>query len=145
MCSEVIRGGPRPWKRRDGIQVIHAAMKPPSPTDVDFSALGLTFPVIKDTTNMTKHGWSEPPSAMPALPFFVERTQVGSSIPVYTEFKAGRTKIVTILRRCGGDVASLRDEMQKVCGTEVIVRPGKLIVNGNYSMRLKKWLIGLGF
>jgi hypothetical protein len=36
--------------------------------------------------------------------------------------------------------------MEKVCGGQpVTVRPGKLVVDGNYHIRLKKWLAGLGF
>lgn len=82
---------------------------------------------------------------MPGLPFEVERTFVGSSLPVYTEYKHGRTKVQTILRKCRGDILLLKNEMEKVCGKPIIVRPGKLVVDGNYNMRLKKWLAGLGF
>ena len=64
---------------------------------------------------------------------------------MYTEFKGARTKVITILRRCGGDIGALKEEMEKVCEAPVLVRPGKLMVEGNYVMRLKKWLIGLGF
>lgn len=39
----------------------------------------------------------------------------------------------------------LKSEMEKVVGKEVSIKPGKLVVDGNYHMRLKKWLIGLGF
>ena len=40
----------------------------------------------------------------------------------------------------------LKEEMEKVCDNkEVIARPGKLVVEGNYHLRLKKWLSGLGF
>lgn len=40
---------------------------------------------------------------------------------------------------------ALKAEMEKVCdGKEVTVRPGKLVVDGNYVLRVKKWLTGLG-
>lgn len=35
--------------------------------------------------------------------------------------------------------------MSKVCdGKEVRIRIGRLEVDGNYSQRLKRWIIGLG-
>jgi hypothetical protein len=64
----------------------------------------------------------------------------------YTDYKAGRTKRVTILRKCRGDVALLKEEMEKIVdGNTVRVHPGRLEVDGNYEKRLKKWLLGLGF
>ncbi len=65
---------------------------------------------------------------------------------MYTEWLGSRTKITTIVRRISGDVKVLKEEMEKVCDNkEVIARPGKLVVEGNYHLRLKKWLSGLGF
>ena len=65
---------------------------------------------------------------------------------MYTDYKNGRTKIITILRKCGGDVGLLKEEMAKVCdGRDIIVRAGSLHVDGNYHRRLKTWLAGLGF
>ena len=95
-------------------------------------------------------GWTKPHDVQPNeftkdLPFFVERTAIGQSLPVYTELLNGRTKLVTVLRRCKGDVKLLKEEMEKVIGQEVIVRPGKLVTEGNSVLRLKKWLVGLGF
>ena len=120
-------------------------MRPAHDPNVDFSQLGLTYPLTHPTESITKNGWAEPPKERPNLPFYVERTYVGSSIPVYSEYKGARTKVITILRKCGGDIAALKEEMEKVCESEVLVRPGKLMVEGNFVMRLKKWLIGLGF
>jgi large subunit ribosomal protein L49 len=75
----------------------------------------------------------------------VERTVVGDSLPVYTDYKNGRTKVITILRRCGGDVQTLRDEMQKVCDNRTVrICTGRLEVDGNFALRVKYWLIGLG-
>jgi len=127
--------------------VIHAAQKPAEPRDVDFDSLGLKYPVThKPEWLINRTTWSPPPASPPTnLPFAVDRTAVGASLPVYTDYKAGRTKVVTILRKCRGDIAQLRDEMEKVVGKPVIVRPGKLVVNGNFHARLKLWLAGLGF
>jgi hypothetical protein len=64
---------------------------------------------------------------------------------VYTDYKGGRTKVITILRRCSGNIDILKQEMEKVCGCEVQVCHGSLKVDGNYRLRLKKWLAGIGF
>jgi hypothetical protein len=39
----------------------------------------------------------------------------------------------------------LKGDLEKIVGEEVTVRPGKLVVNGNCVLRVKKWLLGLGF
>lgn len=145
IAEGVTRGGPRPWKNREVTVINHASMRPAMDADIDFSTLNLKYPLIISTENLTKSGWAKPPLAPPALPFFVERSTVGAAIPVYTEFKGGGTKVLTILRKIGGDINALKEEMEKVCETEVMVRPGKLVVAGNYSLRMKKWLIGIGF
>ena len=67
-------------------------------------------------------------------------------MPVYTEFKGAGTKVETILRRISGDVKVLKEDLDEVVeNAEVTVRPGKLVVRGNYTLRIKKWLLGLGF
>jgi len=146
-------GGPRPWKKRGMPIAIHASQRPAEPDDVDFASLGLKFP-LKYTPSLVipRSKWSAPPEPSAdgtrhtdGLPFVVDRTSIGGSLPVYTDYKAGGTQVVTILRKCRGDVKVLKDEMEKVVGKEVIVKPGKLVVVGNYHSRLKKWLAGLGF
>lgn len=39
------------------------------------------------------------------LPYFVERTKVGRSLPVYTDVSHNGLKITTIVRRIYGDIA----------------------------------------
>ena len=69
-----------------------------------------------------------------------------NGLPVYTDFKGqGLTKVITVLKKCGGDINALKADMEKVTGAEVEVRPGKLVVKGNYVRRIKMWLSGLGF
>ncbi len=77
----------------------------------------------------------------------MQRSSSGSSgLPVYTDYKSqGQTKVITILKKCGGDIEALKEEMEKVTGSQVEIRPGKLIVKGNYVRRMKMWLSGLGF
>ena len=50
------------------------------------------------------------------LPFSVTRTPVGKQLPVYTDYKNGRTRVVTLLRKYEGDETVLADEVQRVCG-----------------------------
>ena len=122
--------------------------RPPESADIDFNSLGLTYPLTCKPKIVTPTGWTEPPAQPPSnLPFFVQRSSSGSSgLPVYTDFKSqGQTKVITILKKCGGDIEALKKEMEKVTGTEVELRPGKLIVKGNYVRRMKLWLSGLGF
>lgn len=140
-----IRG--RPFKLRGSPVAIHAVHKPAEKTNIDFTQLGLTYEMKHDPPVLIKEThWTELPTSRPVeLPFFVERTEVSGSLPVYTDIKNGLTKKITILRRCRGDIMALKAEMEKVCdGKEVTVRPGKLVVDGNYVLRVKKWLTGLG-
>ena len=61
-------------------------------------------------------------------------------MPVYSDYKGAGTKVETILRRISGDVETLREELVKVVEkAQVTVRPGKLVVRGNYNLRIKKW------
>ena len=121
--------------------------RPPEHADIDFNSLGLKYPLTHTPQIVTPTGWTEPPAQPPNLPFFVQRSSSGSSgLPIYTDYKSqGQTKVITILKKCGGDIEELRKEMEKVTGTEVEIRPGKLIVKGNFVRRIKLWLSGLGF
>lgn len=136
----------RPFKKRDGYKVVHATQQPAQKAGIDFTSLNLKYE-IKEIPKFVvqKHCWSPKPEVPPALPFMVDRTDIGLSLPVYTDFKHGRTKVVTILRKIRGDVNVLQQELEKVVGKPVTVRPGKLVVDGNYHRRLKIWLTGLGF
>mmetsp|Transcript_18372 Transcript_18372/g.18459 ORF Transcript_18372/g.18459 Transcript_18372/m.18459 type:complete len:152 (-) Transcript_18372:36-491(-) len=139
-----IRG--RPYKKRNTFYPIHASQRPAESAEIDYSSLGLKYlPTHTPEGVITKIGWSKAPLNNPDLPFQIDRTLVGSSLPVYTDFKAGRTKVVTILRKCRGDISTLREEMEKICGREVKITPGKLQVDGNYHLRIKLWLMRLGF
>ena len=139
--------GTAPRRKKNTPIAWHAAQRPAESSDIDFATLGLKYvPTHTPEVKIPKYYWTPPPTEklIPGLPFFVERSSV-SALPVYTDYKAGRTKVVTIVRRCRGDIDALKEEMEKVCGKEVTIRPGKLVVDGNYHIRLKKWLAGLGF
>lgn len=135
----------RPWKKHDTPIAIHQSQRPPEIAFINFDELELTHKLTHSTElKVPRIGWSPKPETSPNLPFLVERSHVGH-LPVYTEFKAGRTKVVTQLRKIRGDVDSLRKDMEKVVGKPVKIMPGKLQVDGNFALRLKIWLTGLGF
>ena len=145
LCAPAAAG--RLMSSRVSRHVIHGSQKPAAERDVDFASLGLKYvPTHKIETLINRTTWTPPPDKQPDnLPFAVDRTVIGMSLPIYTDYKGGGTKVVTILRKCRGDISALRDEMEKVCGKPVLVRPGKLVVDGNFHARLKLWLAGLGF
>ncbi|DAZ95994.1 TPA: hypothetical protein N0F65_009295 [Lagenidium giganteum] len=93
------------------------------------------------------NGWSPAPEKpVEGLPFHVKRTAVGLQLPVYRDYRNGRTRVLTILRRYKGNEDELATEMSKVCfGKEVVARPGRLEVTGDHVKDIKQWLTGLGF
>ena len=138
--------GTKPLKKRNTPIAIHASQRPEPPIPDNFDALGLEIkPIISPEILIERSFWSPPPNVKTNYPFMVDRTGVGKALPIYTDYVGGNTKVVTILRKCKGDIALLKSEMEKVVGKQVQVKPGKLIVVGNYSRRLKLWLASLGF
>lgn len=81
-----------------------------------------------------------------ASPSQVSRTTLGKQVPVYTEFKNGRTRRLTVVRRVTGSEAALARELYRVTGGATItVHAGRVEVEGDRSKELKTWLMGLGF
>lgn len=90
-------------------------------------------------------GWLPHPRPPPLL-VQVSRTTLGQQIPVYTEFKNGRTRRLTIVRRVTGSEDALAKELYRVTGgASIAVRTGRVEVEGDRSKELKTWLAGLGF
>jgi hypothetical protein len=136
----------RPVRRKNARPVVHQSQRPAESAEIDFTALGLKY-AVKEIPQfvVARTAWSPPPATPPKLPFMIDRTDVGQSLPVYTEIVGGGTKKLTVLRKVRGDVAELLSDMEKVVGKPVLLKPGKLVVEGNYHRRLKTWLTGLGF
>lgn len=107
----------------------------------------LKFPLRDiDPGSVKPSKWAEPMGGYEDLPFRVFRTTKGKQIPVYTDYKNGRTRCLTIVRRFRGDVNELAMEMSRVCDNQpVMVRPGRVEVVGNYYGRVYEWLTRLGF
>lgn len=138
-----------PKRFRDGRAVVHQAARPAEDGDVDFGPMKLKYALTNDINVdalQARSGWTPPPTTMPELPFHIERSHVGQSLPVYTDYKGGRTKVVTVLRKVSGDVSELLIDLRKVCDmSEIEIRPGKVVIHGNYHWRVKHWLARLGF
>lgn len=99
-----------------------------------------------DPSIITPSKWAPPMGGYEDLPFRVFRTVKGKQIPVYTDYKNGRTRCLTLVRRFRGDVHSLAEEMSRVCDNRpVTIRPGRVEVLGNYRGRVAEWLQRLGF
>lgn len=91
----------------------------------------------------------------------VERTSIGGSLPVYTQYKNGRTRVITKVRKFSGDaeacLASVRGlfsnalkqalarEVSFACGgAPAVVRNGRIEVTGYYARDVTQHLLRLG-
>eukprot|EP00455_Lapot_gusevi_P029677 TRINITY_DN317_c0_g1_i3.p1 TRINITY_DN317_c0_g1~~TRINITY_DN317_c0_g1_i3.p1 ORF type:complete len:152 (-),score=13.25 TRINITY_DN317_c0_g1_i3:64-519(-) len=79
-----------------------------------------------------------------SISFKVERTS-SKFLPVYTDYKNGGTRVLTLLRKIKGDVKNLQEEVSKLTGLPVTVRPGRIEVPGNQRQLLCQWLTRMGF
>lgn len=107
----------------------------------------LRFPLREiDPKIVTPSKWAPPMGGYEHLPFRVFRTPKGKQLPVYTDYKNGRTRCLTIVRRFRGSAEELAEELSRVCdGNRVSIRPGRVEVKGNYRGRVAEWLQRLGF
>eukprot|EP00118_Oscarella_pearsei_P028424 m.2111 g.2111 ORF g.2111 m.2111 type:complete len:125 (+) comp8313_c0_seq2:143-517(+) len=85
------------------------------------------FPVrlLSSETKETPSGW-KPPQGVRAdadLGFFVRRSKF-NNLPVYTDFRHGRSKKITIIRKVEGDLLKLAD-----CVHEILPEGAKVSVN----------------
>ena len=156
----------------------HQSQRPAANAFIDFNSLDLDHPLRFQPSDLEARGvgilkdnfWTEPPSEDTAdqgskLPFAIERTGMGKSLPVYTDYKGAGTKVVTVIRKIRGDVHAFKNDLEKVImygddhyGPEthpkfkrkpkepkVSIGVGKIIVRGNYHARIKLYLACLGF
>lgn len=137
--------GAKPAKKVPNPPFLHAAEKPRDVQEVDFKSLGLQFNASNEPKfTVPTIQWAPKPESTPSLPFAVDRTRY-NTLPVYTDFKGGRTKVITLVRRIKGDVYTLKAEIEKVVGKEVELKQSGIKIDGNYSERIKLWLVSLGF
>ncbi len=94
------------------------------------------------------NGWSpaRPEGPLEGLPFSIRRTSTGLQLPVYRDYRNGRTRVITIVRRYDGNEEELLHELSTICnGSPVIRRPGRLEIIGDHAQKIKQYLTGLGF
>eukprot|EP01027_Heterolobosea_sp_BB2_P023831 GEZU01035849.1.p1 GENE.GEZU01035849.1~~GEZU01035849.1.p1 ORF type:complete len:184 (-),score=7.23 GEZU01035849.1:111-614(-) len=100
--------------------------------------------VPKALTLNNPTGFEPPIGGTEHLPFHFKRTPFGN-LPVYMDYKNGRTKIVTVVRKIEGDVQEVRRELETLTGLPVEVKQGSLLIKGNQSALVKAWMRALGF
>jgi len=105
----------------------------------------LKFPLQPLPKSDKPSGWLEPLGNTEHLPFKVFRTK-SHQLPVYTDFKYGGARVITILRKYAGNTKELKEELSRLLGgAEILERPGRFEVKGNYVSDIKLWLKKLGF
>jgi large subunit ribosomal protein L49 len=81
--------------------------------------------------------------------YFVHRT-VSRALPVYTDYRNGRTRRLTIIRKVDGDAQQLRADLIKeleIPQEHVTVNKlnGHVTVKGIVARDVTEWLSGKGF
>lgn len=84
-----------------------------------------------------------------ALPFFVERTGVSKSLPVYSDFKNGRTRQLTIVSHVYGDIdalaAIIKEKIEGAKKVEVKASMNRIVMKGRVVQDVKLLLTDFGF
>ncbi len=79
------------------------------------------------------------------LPFFIQRSKSGN-LPIYRDYKHGRMKKMTLVRKISGDVEELMIELKKICSnTDIEAKVGCIVIKGLHKQVLTDYLIRLGF
>ncbi|ORE11874.1 hypothetical protein BCV72DRAFT_283679 [Rhizopus microsporus var. microsporus] len=79
--------------------------------------------------------------------YFVSRTS-SKGLPVYSEYKNGRTNLSTIVRRIKGDSNALVNDLKKdfpEAVAEVNPTTQNVIIKGHHVNEIKEWLMMKGF
>lgn len=88
---------------------------------------------------------SKPIGGTEHLPFQIMRTHT-NNLPVYMDYKMGRSQKKTVIRHIMGDVEAFKKELSKiVSNSEIEHKVGKVIVTGKHTEKVKLWLRKLGF
>lgn len=83
--------------------------------------------------------------------YFVSRTTT-NGLPVYHDYKNGRTRELTVIRRIKGDAEALKKDLltnqfpdAPADFATVVPRTNQVILKGLHSRQVKEWLIEKGF
>mmetsp|Transcript_10240 Transcript_10240/g.15429 ORF Transcript_10240/g.15429 Transcript_10240/m.15429 type:complete len:155 (-) Transcript_10240:14-478(-) len=116
----------------------------------EYNSKGLEFQVSRVPQQLIGvSGWSAPTGAAKEIPFAVERTNKGKNLPVYRDYRNGRTRIITQVRKVLGCVDTLCQELSKILpkSTKIQVRSGSQVIYiyGDYRKEIILYLKGLGY
>eukprot|EP00794_Sanderia_malayensis_P019993 gene19993-21953_t len=93
-------------------------------------------------------GWVPPADPRPDFPFQIRRSRT-NNLPVYTDYKTGRTRIITQVRKVSGDLKALEDCLRLKLGDDVSYQINELTssvkIKGHHKKEITKWLLELGF
>ncbi|TPX71093.1 hypothetical protein SpCBS45565_g01302 [Spizellomyces sp. 'palustris'] len=83
-----------------------------------------------------------------SLPYLVKRTSKSGWLPVYREFKNGKTQTLTIIRRVDGNVKQLADDLGQFVPSdriEIKELQRHIVLKGDYLFAVRDWLTARGF
>ena len=67
-------------------------------------------------------------------------------MPVYTDYRVGGMRKVTVVRKITGDINEFKTELSKVVSNAPIEeKMGRIEISGLHSDKVKLWLRRLGF
>lgn len=93
-------------------------------------------------------GWVPPATEKPDLPFSIKRSKY-NNIPVYTDYRSGGTRKLTIIKRVKGDLKALEECLKSHLGNDIITSGNELtsqvIIRGSYKDEVFTLLKRLGF
>ncbi|XP_031557822.1 39S ribosomal protein L49, mitochondrial-like [Actinia tenebrosa] len=93
-------------------------------------------------------GWVPPTETPPDLPFFLKRSKM-NNLPVYTDYKAGGTRHITVIRKIKGDLKALEcllhDKLDKDLVIQINELTGQVKIKGNHKDKVVSILKELGF
>ena len=77
----------------------------------------------------------------------VLRTSTGC-LPVYTEYRNGRSRILTVVRRIGGDVDALASDLSAILPSSHAVQvkqpQNHVVIKGNVQRTVRYWMNAIG-
>lgn len=69
-----------------------------------------------------------------------------NELPVYHDYRNGRTRRLTLVRKYVGDAEALSRELARVCNqTQVEIRTGRIEIKGLHKEKVVAYLESLGF
>jgi large subunit ribosomal protein L49 len=95
---------------------------------------------VQSTCQINKRFYSTPAYA-------VSRT-INKGLPVYSDFKNGGTRLLTVVRRVQGDANALMKDLNTDFPEAVISINAKtqhVVIKGHHVNEIKEWLISKGF